>query len=834
MAELDDMELLARFAHERSESAFSELVQRHINLVYGAALRQTSNTHAAEEITQAVFIVLARKASSLSRKSILAGWLYRTTRLTTANFQRDERRRALREQEAYMQSQLNEPGSDVWLLIAPLLDDAMAKLNDKDRDAIVLRFLENKSLLDVGRAIGISEDAAKMRVNRALEKLRRIFAKRGVALGLLVLGSALAAGSAKAASANLATKAAAAATAVTYTGSTLTLAQATLKSLAWAKYKWLAIFGGATASVVGTAVTVSLFQPPAAPPVAVAQTSNAPAAVAATPIVPINLPPRDPFTSSTHLTLGVAPGAVAIQSDGKIVVGTTLSGFFVDEKTGVLGSYRRGIIRFNPDGSLDRTLLVQVNDVNASDAMRSHLELLPDGRILMNGLFKSVDDVARPGYTMLLADGRVDESFEPFRGITNDTVRTFSAVATRGATLLAEGSIAVMNSALEGTDKPYLLTAYRLDPSGRAIPRPDANLPLPEFSRPSGLALTLSSLGFWTRRPIDWTQATRAGKRPPELTRFPSCDFPFERWTNTPSAGDAAAVFRALFEEMPLELCRYAVRLPDGGVVMAVRTEFINGSRTGRGSLMRFDKDWRPDLSFTNSYEIDSGSCITLKLQKDGKVLVAGLAGNFNGVEFPGLIRLQKDGSIDPSFHCEATEMTTNDPTFDSLRRRIIGLTIDEAGRIVIAGFFTKVNGVEAHHLARLNPDGSLDQTFRTPFTTWEGLKQWRRVPVQSLTKVKSESGPSASASASVPTGSDVAAPPQTVLITSLRLQNGDAMIEFSGVPRQAYILQAGNLLEGGDWTNILTNRANAAGLGFFRDSDAKNRPMRFYRIAVP
>src|SRR5438477_440005 len=102
MAEPDDRELLAQFAGEDSEAAFSVLVARHVNLVYSVALRQAGNTHVAEEIAQAVFIILARKAESLSPKTILSGWLYQTTRLVTANYRRTEFRRTRREQEAHM------------------------------------------------------------------------------------------------------------------------------------------------------------------------------------------------------------------------------------------------------------------------------------------------------------------------------------------------------------------------------------------------------------------------------------------------------------------------------------------------------------------------------------------------------------------------------------------------------------------------------------------------------------------------------------------------------------------------------------------------------------
>src|SRR5450756_818508 len=122
MQERNDIELLGEYVRGNSETAFETLVARHVNLVYSVALRHVGNPHQAQEITQAVFIILAKKARGLSKNTILSGWLYQTTRLTAANFLRGEIRRQRREQEAYMQSALNKSEPDVWPQIAPLLD----------------------------------------------------------------------------------------------------------------------------------------------------------------------------------------------------------------------------------------------------------------------------------------------------------------------------------------------------------------------------------------------------------------------------------------------------------------------------------------------------------------------------------------------------------------------------------------------------------------------------------------------------------------------------------------------------------------------------------------
>jgi RNA polymerase sigma factor (sigma-70 family) len=261
----DDMALVREYAASRAEPAFEQLVARHVNLVYSAALRRVGDPHLAEEITQAVFIILARKAGSLGANTILSGWLYRTARHAAADALKQRRRRERREQEAYMQSTLNETdlsrrseaeADEAWQQIVPWLETAMDALGERDRSAVMLRFFENKKLAEVGAALGVSEDGARVRVNRALEKLRMFFSKRGVTLTTALIASAVSANSVQAAPAGLAATVTAAKGA-TISATITALVKGTMKTITWLKLKF-AIGVGTAALLAGGVATIAL------------------------------------------------------------------------------------------------------------------------------------------------------------------------------------------------------------------------------------------------------------------------------------------------------------------------------------------------------------------------------------------------------------------------------------------------------------------------------------------------------------------------------------------------------------------------------------------------
>jgi RNA polymerase sigma factor (sigma-70 family) len=255
---MNDAELLHAYVKDGSEPAFHELVERHKGMVYASALRQAGDPALAEDITQAVFIVLANKAPMLPSGVILSGWLFRATRFAVFDALKSNRRRIRREHEAYLMNS-NSPESPhpdaSWKEIASVLDESLARLGTTDRHALLLRFFEQKNLAEVGHSLGISEDGARKRVQRALEKLRSLLGQRGVVVPATILASSLAAHGAPAAPATLAAAGSTAASA-----SVLSLAKSTLALMAWSKTKIALIAATAVLLINGAAITVFLAQ----------------------------------------------------------------------------------------------------------------------------------------------------------------------------------------------------------------------------------------------------------------------------------------------------------------------------------------------------------------------------------------------------------------------------------------------------------------------------------------------------------------------------------------------------------------------------------------------
>jgi RNA polymerase sigma factor (sigma-70 family) len=230
-----DAQLLRQYAEQRTEAAFAEIVARHTDLVFSAALRHVVSPDIAAEVSQSVFIALARGAQSLSPRlsqdASLAGWLCRSARNLSLNHRRDEFRRHSRERLAMQHLDLISDSEPDWGRLRPVLDEAMAELNEPDYDALVLRFFKKQDLRSVGLALGVSDDTAQKRVSRALEKLRERLATRGLTASAAALSVAISANAIQAAPAGLAaTLSSAALAGATFTTAAATAAATTGKS----------------------------------------------------------------------------------------------------------------------------------------------------------------------------------------------------------------------------------------------------------------------------------------------------------------------------------------------------------------------------------------------------------------------------------------------------------------------------------------------------------------------------------------------------------------------------------------------------------------------------
>jgi RNA polymerase sigma factor (sigma-70 family) len=218
----DSRTLLSQYARTGSESAFRELVSRYINLVYSTACRLVDgDAESAKDVAQTVFVALANQARTLPEDVMLGGWLHLRTRFAAGKLMRAERRRRSRERQAAEMNAIEDHSRSNLAQIAPVLDEAIGHLDAEDRDAILLRFFERQDFRSVGDALRTSEDAARKRVARALEKLHVVLRQRGGTLSAAALSTTLAAEAVTAAPAGLASAIAATSLSVAGSGASM-------------------------------------------------------------------------------------------------------------------------------------------------------------------------------------------------------------------------------------------------------------------------------------------------------------------------------------------------------------------------------------------------------------------------------------------------------------------------------------------------------------------------------------------------------------------------------------------------------------------------------------
>jgi len=247
----DDQRLLQLYVSTHSREALDQLIRRHLDLVYSSARRQVRDEHLAQDVTQSVFLVLAKKAHTIRRGVAVAGWLLAVTRCASLDARRRRSRREKYERAA-MRNESQDITPEDWSEISPLLDEQLNRLGTCDRDAVVLRYFQNRSFADVGEELGLTPDAARKRVERALERLRGFLAGRGVTAPAALLGAGIAAFAVTAAPSH----AAAAVTTTAATTQGIQFARGAIKMMFWTKAKIALATAAAVLFVAGGATVV--------------------------------------------------------------------------------------------------------------------------------------------------------------------------------------------------------------------------------------------------------------------------------------------------------------------------------------------------------------------------------------------------------------------------------------------------------------------------------------------------------------------------------------------------------------------------------------------------
>jgi len=620
---MEDHELLAEYVQHGSEAAFTSLVQRYTDFVYASAMRQIQNRMFAEEVTQTVFLTLARKAHRIRGNVVLSGWLHCATRFACLEVVRAESRRLQREAGFGRMVALEvdtEESGDVWGQEALLLDEAIQSLSSREKTTICLRFFDGKSYQAIAEIQGETEVAAKKRVSRALERLRKFFARRGVLVGAATLGQTLAARAIESAPTGLTAQVCSlVGRGGTVKPSTLKLVEQTLKAMAWSQWKW---------SIVISLVVVGL---------SVALASRTYGQEAGS--LDRSFRPTTPFN---------LVNSVLVQPDGKTIV----AGVFASTVGNPSPNLERGIVRLNSDGSRDGSFAPF--DENIMTAA-----LQADGKILVGGAWLRTNLVKRANISRLNSDGTLDPDFDPGPGTDWDGDQP--AVTRYVTRIIVQPDQRILVSGnfgrIAGEPMPGLA---RLLPDG-ALDRsfvPSA-LPGDGFGRP--VLQPDGKILAWAAYPNGFGGVT------PHLVRL-----------NPDGSLDKTFTLSRKTSRLPEDPSELLAVQSTGKILAVVQ---FDPSR----SLIRLHADGTRDTRFAPTIQWigDSGNEVPTieKVVVDARdrILVTGRFTRVNGAERNGICRLQPDGALDLDFG-RGLGFGPRD------RILVKAITLDTRGRILVGG----------------------------------------------------------------------------------------------------------------------------------------------------
>ena len=461
----------------------------------------------------------------------------------------------------------------------------------------------------------------------------------------------------------------------------------------------------------------------------------------------------------------------------------------------MFGRIQGGVFRLQPDGVADRTFQTPFKPVRSTTAWSRELVLQPDGKVLTI--------LAGQPLVRLWPNGKLDAAFA-LESVEGKTAAVWARVsALRPFSLGSNGELVARVSSSAQKAPPISGVTSEIPLPG--IQRFDANGHLLLSKAPE---LNEQLAGF----------LTFAGALPLRGEKWPN-NLGGEIVLYQPAKEQLAGavlgqVLQRMSDAVPLCLWRGALRLADGRSVVPIAEP---GSQS-RGRLLRFSADWQLDAGFESRFDLGSLP-YGLQLAEDphGSLLVVGTLATLNAEPFTGVARLNSDGSTDRGFRVRLE---------DKHASVALSVAVQPDARVLIGGLFTAVNGIPCTYFARLNPDGSVDESFSRRFSRDAYLDAMHRLRAPRL-ELASTAAPAARPVGSV----TMEVLSEMIWISAIELQEVVTVLEMKGRPNTTYVLQATDALGSGDWIVIATSATDGSGVASFRDTTPSGQPMRVYRI---